>query len=363
MRVVREPPGRPRWTAFQSGGKDAVFRFTAVQPTLEDYWRSIILFGKDSASYKFALGKALLELPPAHSEIITLDELAEPFAQHICSHLKLADKQGTAPSSQFLEACRTFNRGELTKEELLASTVRLGFGDVIGAFHVTGDPDAVRFYADERSGRKTQLRLTDEFFRLSKQNAAESLSSELEARWRLVETAWELTLPQHVIEYDSEAEQLTVKLEDTHGRRPVTNCRDALNGYQKGKCFYCFTAIVAGTSLGDPVEVDHFFPHRLKPHGLGAPIDGIWNLVLSCQQCNRGPGGKFDQVPGLRLVERLHTRNSFLIESHHPLRQTLMLQLGTSETSRGQFLQAAYDRAKKLLVHEWLPASEDDRAF
>jgi hypothetical protein len=68
-------------------------------------------------------------------------------------------------------------------------------------------------------------------------------------------------------------------------------------------------------------------------------------------------------VPGLRLVERLHTRNSFLIESHHPLRQTLMLQLGTSETSRGQFLQAAYDRAKKLLVHEWLPASEDDRAF
>ena len=36
--------------------------FTEVQPTLENYWRSVILFGRNVASYKFALGKSLLDL-------------------------------------------------------------------------------------------------------------------------------------------------------------------------------------------------------------------------------------------------------------------------------------------------------------
>jgi hypothetical protein len=31
-------------------------------PWLEDFWRSIILLGRNVASYKFALGKSLLEL-------------------------------------------------------------------------------------------------------------------------------------------------------------------------------------------------------------------------------------------------------------------------------------------------------------
>jgi len=53
--------------------------FTEVQPTLENYWRSIILFGRNVASYKFALGKSRLELSPKGKEIITLDDLAVPF--------------------------------------------------------------------------------------------------------------------------------------------------------------------------------------------------------------------------------------------------------------------------------------------
>ena len=47
--------------------------FTEVQPTLENYWRSIILFGRNVASYKFALGQSLLELSQRGKEIITLD--------------------------------------------------------------------------------------------------------------------------------------------------------------------------------------------------------------------------------------------------------------------------------------------------
>ena len=39
-----------------------VAQFTTEIPSLESYWRAIILFGQNVASYKFALGGALLEL-------------------------------------------------------------------------------------------------------------------------------------------------------------------------------------------------------------------------------------------------------------------------------------------------------------
>ena len=94
-------------------------QFTEVQPTLENYWRAVILFGRNVASYKVALGHSLLELASQGKEVITLEELSDPFSRHICDHLKIADKQGTSKSSQFLDACRKFNAGEVKKEELL----------------------------------------------------------------------------------------------------------------------------------------------------------------------------------------------------------------------------------------------------
>jgi hypothetical protein len=55
-------------------------QFINIDPTLDAYWRAIILFGRNSASYKFALGKGLLEIAYAEKTFITLDELAEPPA-------------------------------------------------------------------------------------------------------------------------------------------------------------------------------------------------------------------------------------------------------------------------------------------
>jgi hypothetical protein len=47
-------------------------------------------------------------------------------------------KQATSKQSQFLQACRAFNRGEIDKDRLVETTVRLGFNNVIDAFHVVG---------------------------------------------------------------------------------------------------------------------------------------------------------------------------------------------------------------------------------
>ena len=48
-------------------------------PSLDSYWRAIVLFGPNFAPYKFALAGALLEVG-AGSEVVTLDALARPFA-------------------------------------------------------------------------------------------------------------------------------------------------------------------------------------------------------------------------------------------------------------------------------------------
>lgn len=140
--------------------------FVEAQPSRESLWRAINLFGRNVASYKFALGGALLELAGEGKTFVTLEELAGPFGLRIAAHLRQADTQGTAAGSKFLDACRAYNRGELDEARLRAITARLGFVNVIDAFHVVNrDAVPLRFFADERAGRKG-IALTDDLLRL-----------------------------------------------------------------------------------------------------------------------------------------------------------------------------------------------------
>ena len=89
----------------------------------------------------------------------------------------------------------------------------------------------------------------------------------------------------------------------------------------------------------------------------------IWNLVLSCKDCNRGEDGKFASVPELHLLQRLFTRNEFFIQSHHPLRETLINQTGKTTEYRSTFLQSTDKIAIESLIHRWKPKFELDVAF
>lgn len=46
--------------------------FYSRSPHIEDYWRGIILFGRNVASYKFALAKSLLDVNPQSGELVKL---------------------------------------------------------------------------------------------------------------------------------------------------------------------------------------------------------------------------------------------------------------------------------------------------
>ena len=335
--------------------------FIEPTPTRESCWRAIVMMGRNVASYKFALAESILDLSSKGNEFVSLEDLAEPFSRHLCEHLNQSDKQITASRSTFLDSCRQANAGEISNEALIESTVRRGFVNVIDAFHVVNQGDTpVRFFNDDRKARGG-ITLTDDFFHLAEGSQFNNLPQEAEVRWNLVETAWGLNMAANLleIEYDLEGGQLYVPRRDT-SRVDVTSCRDALNGYQKGKCFYCFRDISIEAGNERLAHVDHFLPHRLKESREIRNLDGVWNLVLACQRCNRE---KLARAPQVKYLERLNTRNNYLISSHHPLRETLIRQTGTTARDRRSFFITAHKSAVDTLIHTWGPSEEFEAAF
>jgi len=327
--------------------------FYEVEPTLDNYWRAIILFGRNVASYKFALAKSLYELNAVSNDLVKMEQLAEPFSRHLCEHLKLEPKQITSKSSKFLSACNDFNTDQLSHDELIKQTVKLGFSNVIDAFHVVNNGEIdKRFFIDERKGNGG-IRITDNFFELAELEQFTNFEYETEARWKLVEQGWKMGVARNLITIEYDQELKTLFTGSKERRVDITSCRDSLNGYQKGRCFYCYSSISISSKTDNLADVDHFLPWTLNEQM--ANVNGVWNLVLACKDCNRGVNGKFARVPTIELLSRLHKRNEYFINSHLPLRETLIQQTGNNEPKRKQFLQQSYSIAKSTLIHEWQP--------
>lgn len=224
----------------------SAYEFIEATPTTENYFRGIILFGRNVASYKFALAKSVVELVCDGQVRASLQDLAVPFARHLCDHLRDSPRQSTSARSRFLDTCRQYNEGSVTGDELRVATVRLGFNNVIDAFHVVGQGEVgIRFFEDDRKSSDPGIVFTEELHQLASTSGPEVLG-ETEARWRLVETAWDLSLSSSLIAYDSATELFVPSVR----RVALTSARDALNGYQKGRCFYCYRpiAITSGTA-------------------------------------------------------------------------------------------------------------------
>ena len=57
-------------------------------------------------------------------------------------------------------------------------------------------------------------------------------------------------------------------------RVAVTAASPSLNGYQKGRYFYCLRDISLDNNHADFADVDHFFPHDLRKCDAEKPING-----------------------------------------------------------------------------------------
>jgi 5-methylcytosine-specific restriction endonuclease McrA len=224
---------------------------------------------------------------------------------------------------------------------------------------------STRFFEVEQKDRSKGIILTDNLFLLNESKQFNNFNYEVEARWRLVETAWSLNISPSLLQvhYDEETNLFYVDKDIKNRRIDITSSRDSLNGYQKGKCFYCFADISVEQSDDNLADVDHFFPFILQKE-VKVNLNGLWNLVLACKSCNRGQNGKFEKIPDLKYLERLYKRNEFFIESHHPLKETLINQTGKTPKQRKHFLQQMYKQARNYIVSScWKPVIEYEPAF
>lgn len=336
--------------------------FKEFKPTEDSYYRSIILFGSNTASYKFALGMSLLTLIEQEKVAISLKDLSPIFSKFICEHIKNAPKQTTSNSSTFLEACKKYNENIITKDQLIDITEKNAFKYVLDKFPiVNGGIIQKPFYEYDKKNK--QIILTDNSFKLKEMQYFNNLKLETQARWKLVETAWEQGISTNLLKVNYNNEDISLYIDTSFRRKKITSARDALNGYQKGFCFYCFDDITIDGNSENLCDVDHFFPHALQMRYPNVNFDGVWNLVLACQNCNRGNNGKFAKIPALKYLDRLHTRNEYLISSHHPLRETLMQQTGRTENERITFLQEKYKFASSSLVSEWHTEEKKEKVF
>jgi hypothetical protein len=336
--------------------------FQVNDPSLESQWRAVILFGKNSATYKFAFAKSLLEIVDEQTTHVSLQDLAEPFSRNIIAHLKENDKQGNSSSSKFLDTCRKFISGELSKDVLVTETERLGFINVVDAFqNVNGSLIPNPFYEKDYTGSQKKIVITDSLLRLKESIQFQNFTQETEARWKLVETAWNLQINPNVLEvtYD-ETKGLFFIESDFMRRIDITSVRDSLNGYQKGKCFYSFQDISINAKSKDLCAVDHFLPHVNKTFHKPANINGVWNLVLADSKIN---STKLARIPQIKYLERLYKRNEFYIESKHPLAETIINQTGYSKEQRRTFLQKHYNIAVENSIQTWQPEIELPATF
>lgn len=75
----------------------------------------------------------------------------------------------------------------------------------------------------------------------------------------MVETAWKLNVSKNLlnVRYDDTSQVFFV--DNDFRRKDVTSAKGALNGYQKGKCFYCYDDITVSDDSTNTCDVDHFF--------------------------------------------------------------------------------------------------------
>jgi hypothetical protein len=162
-------------------------KFQINDPSIESQWRAIILFGKNSATYKFAFAKSLLSLVEKQKTSISLSDLAIPFADSIVEHLRKNNKQGNSNSSKFLDGCREYINDSISKDQLYNLTEKYGFINVVDAFqNVNGGAIPDKFYEKNFKQGKKKIIITDNLLKVRELFQYRNLEQEVEARWNLV---------------------------------------------------------------------------------------------------------------------------------------------------------------------------------
>ncbi|MGE5580209.1 MAG: HNH endonuclease [Bacillota bacterium] len=299
-----------------------------------DFWRAIILYGLNTATYKMALGQCLADLVRQGRTQISLDNLALEFHTLYKKRLENGKPQLVTPGRQSImeQVVELSSLGQIDEETIISRVKAQPFAEVIPRFHtVNGQALAVKFYEVV----KDNLIISDETCRLFEGGRGFDLLYELGSRWSLLESSFQMRRDDSALVNDVRR----FYLERGYARTEITSLVPALQGYQNGICFYC------GEAMGEEeIHVDHVIPRQLVHH------DEVWNLVLAHDFCNQQ---KSDALTERYYIEKLIERNEALIMSNHPLKKRLIAELGETPARRQQNVWKVYEDGRTVLRYTW----------
>lgn len=301
--------------------------------TNKDYWKAIVLYGLNNATYKIALAKTLLELAREGNANVDWGVLSDEFFRQYKARLDRAMMpQQTNPSRLTVmeRIVMNVNNGSLSFDGAVDEVGRDAFNDVIPRFHnIYRDKEFAkdRFY-EYQLGQGIIIK--DSVFEIL-QDRPNELYEEIDARWGLLEGAFVINRDKFNLENDIRS----IYLDNGYKRRDITKNIPFLNGYQSNICFYCSEVMDQ-----DDIHVDHVLPRQVLHH------DEIWNLVLSHSICNQQ---KSDHLVGPAYIEKLIARNENIMGSNHPWKKKIQEQLGATPAARRKALEFHYDNVKQVL--------------
>jgi regulator of replication initiation timing len=340
--------------------KKEIKEYLETQNSSLNTFRTIILFGRNTATYKFAFCHALLNLDPRDE--IKYEDLREEFVKRLLLHYKNNPHQFKKGLTKLTESMDSFLQSPQTESEmrkLINIAEKNIYNNVFDAFQNVGNGTIDKQYQLFEHDRKNRrLILTDNVnLILENDDLKKVIALENESRWRVVEEAWKAGLSPNLLQYD-EGENIFYSVSKS-GRVGLRSAIDVLLPYQKGDCFYCNRELNIFASTQEPTfpDIDHFLPLSLlkqnNPNNVSP--NGVWNLVVSCKNCNRGPRGKFDAPPSNHFYSKLKDRNVLFIEEHqHSLKNSILLSLNV--VSKTQLISKMDDIYKTFeMIKGWQP--------
>lgn len=314
-----------------------------------DVFRGLILYGLTASTYKMAVGHLLSVYSINGVDRIPLEDMASDILDLYSQRF---DERGFKPQlnisgrkTVITNQINKLNYDRISRDDAISKikTDAL-FKMVLPKFHNLGiTPVPIKFYEFDQH----TLILTKRVFKVFDDEYYLQNQSEVNSRWDLIESAFE-SIHQKIILSDHYADlekELIIKGSE---RTRITGIKSSLIGYQQNRCFYC------GEHLSEPIHVDHVIPRTT------VQSDEIWNLVLSHADCNLS---KSDNVVAKSYIQNLIDRNEGLISSNHPLKDTLIREIGSKPRLREKRIWDIYGLARaqinRFWKHEKYRADED----
>tara|TARA_Y100000590_G_C15648936_1_gene988005 strand:- start:611 stop:1618 length:1008 start_codon:yes stop_codon:yes gene_type:complete len=302
-----------------------------------DYWKAIILYGLNQATYKIALGKTLLDLAKNNKNEIDWHLLSKVYFDNYLKRLEDSSRPQQSNPARKTVMERIVKQYQLNKIDYDSAISKVGneaFHDVIPRFQNIGTDKSIAHEKFYHFIHGKKLILHDSVFEIH-ENHNDELIDEINARWSLLEGAFTIVNGDYELRNDI----IDVYLLYGYERTNITKNIPFLQGYQGNLCFYCAEKI----NKSD-IHVDHVLPRQVLQH------DEIWNLVLSHSLCNLH---KSDSLIGKHYLEKLLARNENIIGSNHPWKKKIIEKLGMTTDIRAKSLLNHYENTRIVLRNNY----------